>query len=306
VLSVKHTAKITLLLVGVFLLAQVIGLLVIQSYIDVQQTQQTGQVTFEELPLGIQRPQIEEDYSFVYIMVAVLIGTLMLLVLIYFKFYRIWKIWYGFAIFVALTIAFGAFVDTRFGAFIDARIAMGLALVVMLWKVLRPNVFIHNFGELFIYGGLASIFVPIMNEFAAVMLLLLISLYDMYAVWKSKHMVALAQFQTESNMFAGFYVPYSLPNARIEKKAKSVRKVETTQVKSAILGGGDIAFPLLFSGAVFKVYGLHLTLIISLTAALALLGLLTFGKKDRFYPAMPFLSVGCLVGYGIILLVHYL
>ena len=84
----KHTAKITLLLVGVFLLAQIIGLLIIQNYVDVQQTQQTGHVTFEELPLGIQRPQIEENYSFVYIMGAVFVGTLLLLVLIYFKFYR--------------------------------------------------------------------------------------------------------------------------------------------------------------------------------------------------------------------------
>jgi len=287
----KHNVKITLLLVAVFLLAQMIGLFVIRNYIDIEQTQQTGQVTFEELPLGIERPQVEENYSFIYIMSAVIVGTALLLLLIYFKFYRIWKIWYGFAIFVALTIAFAAFMPST--------PAMIVGLLLMLWKVLRPNVFIHNIGELFIYGGLAVIFVPIMNEFAAVMLLLFISLYDMYAVWKSKHMIALAQFQSQSNMFAGFYIPYSLPKSA-PKSGKRV-KVET-QVKSAVLGGGDIAFPLLFSGAVFKTVGLPLTFIISITATLALFGLLMFGKKDTFYPAMPFLSVGCLVGYGIILL----
>ena len=285
----KHNVNITLLLVGVFLLAQLIGLFVIQNYIDVQRTQETGQITFEELPLGIERPQIEENYSFIYIMSAVIVGTALLLLLIYFKFYRIWKIWYGFAIFVALTIAFAAFMPST--------PAMIVGLVLMLWKVLRPNVFVHNIGELFIYGGLAVIFVPIMNEFAAVMLLLFISLYDMYAVWKSKHMIALAQFQAQSNMFAGFYVPYSLP-----KPARNAQKGRVQQVKSAVLGGGDIAFPLLFSGAVFKTVGLPLTFIISITATLALFGLLMFGKKDTFYPAMPFLSVGCLVGYGIILL----
>ena len=108
----KHNVKITLLLVAVFLLAQMIGLFVIRNYIDIEQTQQTGQVTFEELPLGIERPQVEENYSFIYIMSAVIVGTALLLLLIYFKFYRIWKIWYGFAIFVALTIAFAAFMPS--------------------------------------------------------------------------------------------------------------------------------------------------------------------------------------------------
>src|SRR3989344_7918187 len=211
----KHNVKITLLLVAVFLLAQMIGLFVIRNYIDVQRTQETGQITFEELPLGIERPQVEENYSFIYIMSAVIVGTALLLLLIYFKFYRIWKIWYGFAIFVALTIAFAAFMPST--------PAMIVGLLLMLWKVLRPNVFIHNIGELFIYGGLAVIFVPIMNEFAAVMLLLLISIYDMYAVWKSKHMVKLAQFQTQSNMFAGFYVPYTLPKASKTTSAKRMK-----------------------------------------------------------------------------------
>ena len=35
---------------------------------------------------------------------------------------------------------------------------------------------------------------------------------------------------------------------------------------------------------------------------IALLILLMKGDKDKFYPAMPFLSVGCLIGYGIFLL----
>ena len=120
----------------------------------------------------------------------------------------------------------------------------------------------------------------------------------MYAVWKSKHMIALAKFQSSNNMFAGFYVPYSYKNTGKTEKTASGAK----EAKSAVLGGGDIAFPLLFAGSIFAQLGM-IAYIVSCTATIALAVLLLKGKKDTFYPAMPFLTIGCLVGYGIILLV---
>ncbi len=137
------------------------------------------------------------------------------------------------------------------------------------------------------------------------MILLLISIYDMYAVWKSKHMIKMAKFQTKSGVFAGLLLQYGKKG----KKGKAIGKT-----KSAILGGGDIAFPLMFSAAVME----HLILknglakniafmetsIISLCVSVALFLLFVKGKKDRFYPAMPFLALGCLVGFVIIFLIN--
>jgi len=34
--------------------------------------------------------------------------------------------------------------------------------------------------------------------------------------------------------------------------------------------------------------------------------LLTKGEKNKFYPAMPFISAGCFVGYGITKILPYL
>jgi hypothetical protein len=84
------------------------------------------------------------------------------------------------------------------------------------------------------------------------------------------------------------------------------------RVKNAILGGGDIGFPLLFAGAVMK--GLMLentvwigflkTLLIPLFTVCALYFLFIKGEDNKFYPAMPFLSAGCFIGYGAILLIN--
>ena len=74
--------------------------------------------------------------------------------------------------------------------------------------------------------------------------------------WKSKHMVAMAQFQTKSGIFAGVLLPYKMPKLSLRKKKHKNKKL----VKTAILGGGDIGFPLIFSGVIMKTYGFYYSL----------------------------------------------
>ena len=147
---------------------------------------------------------------------------------------------------------------------------------------------------------MVRVFFPVINVVSAVVLLIIISIYDMIAVWKSKHMIAMAKFQTRSKVFAGLMLPYHKPE---KGRAKIVSYSSTPggkqqRVKSAILGGGDIAFPLLFSGVIMKTTASFLIpAIITVCAALALFGLLVKGESNKFYPAMPFISIGCFAGY---------
>ncbi len=68
--------------------------------------------------------------------------------------------------------------------------------------------------------------------------------------------------------------------------------------KEAILGGGDIGFPLIFTGVAMKTLG-GKALVIPVFVSLALLLLLVKSEKKKFYPAMPILTLGCFIGYGI-------
>jgi len=285
----KHTLKITLMLVLLFFLSQIVGLAITNQYIDHEKTAETGVIAWDELPYEMERPPVEESSSFIYILIAVLLGTGLLMLLIKFKKINLWKFWFFISVVLCLTIALKPFMRQE--------IALAISFVFALFKVVRPNIFVHNITEVFIYGGLAAIFVPIMNLYAVFMLLLLISAYDIYAVWKSKHMVTLAKFQTNSKVFAGLSIPYKMPEKEDKKKTGKVEKI-----KIAILGGGDIAFPLIFAGVVMKNAGFLTSLIIPIFVSAALFILLIKSKKDRFYPAMPFLSLGCLAGYGFVLL----
>jgi presenilin-like A22 family membrane protease len=297
----KHSLKATMLLLGIFLLAQFIGIAVIYNYIDQEKSAETGQTEFMELPIG-ERPPVDEKTSFLPIILAVLVGTGLLLLLMKYNLHWIWKIWFLLAVVISLGVAWTAF--------IMKELAFLLALGVGLWKVFRPNFWVQNITELFIYGGLAAIFVPILNLFSVVILLVLISIYDAYAVWKSKHMITLAKSQTKAKIFAGLLVPYRVGKVvKVEKTGKKVvSKIKKLPVKvrTAILGGGDIGFPLIFAGVILKEIGLWQSLVIPLFAALGLGMLLWKSEDKKFYPAMPFISVGCFVGLGLVWLIGFL
>ena len=294
----KHTLLITFILVAIFFGAQVVGLAINNAYIDVAKTEETGELAYEPLlQIGeaeiLARPEVEKESSaFIYVIAAIIIGTILALFLMKMKKAVWWKAWFFIAIAVCLAIAFNAFIPTI--------AAIILAVALAIYKIARPSIIIHNLTELFIYGGLVAIFVPIFNIFWAIMLLLAISVYDAYAVWHSKHMIKLAESQSRAKVFAGLFVPYKFP-----KKIKKRAKAKLVKIKTAILGGGDIGFPLLFAAVVMIEKGLPFlrALIIPAVTAIALFILLSYGKKDTFYPAMPFLTAGCLIGYLIIIFI---
>jgi len=135
-------------------------------------------------------------------------------------------------------------------------------------------------------------------------------------------MVTLAKGMLKQQMFAGLMVPYyknkillravnqnykrkpkytRKPTFTHKKKPKTIARGSKTQLETAILGGGDIAFPMLFNAVIYN-YFANYALITILTSTLGLALLLFLAKKKRFYPAMPFITLGCILGYALILL----
>jgi presenilin-like A22 family membrane protease len=331
----KHNLKVTVYLVLLFLIAQIIGLAVIFQHIDKRVITETGEVKIinntKELAFDTQRPETKSSTELIlFLSFAILFGTALMLLLIRFRKRRIIKGWFFLAVVMCITYSLGSF--------INEWVALIIGILFAYYKLIKPNFIIHNIAEVLIYGAIGAIFVPIefMNIWAAIIILIIISIYDAIAVWQSKHMVKLAKFQSESKTFAGLMIPYKKnEKENLDTNSKSKRVISTKASKSskkskndeevkeykkvpkkeddtvnAILGGGDIAFPLIFIGTWMKLavlkYSLFLALfttgIIVLTTTLALILLLVKAEKNKFYPAMPFISAGCLIGLSVVYL----
>jgi presenilin-like A22 family membrane protease len=304
-ISMKHDWRITALLVTIFFISQLVGLHIISQYVDIEQTAATGKTVVNAENYVIAPPEVEnENWSWIPIVLAVLIGTGMVLLIAKFRLFAFWKIWFFLSVLIALFHAFSPYVFEFFQKVYPLSYTSSFVVTLVFaayvgWlKMASNDIFIHNLSEIFIYGGIAALFVPWLNVTAAIVLLIFIALYDAYAVYKSKHMIDLATFQAESRLFAGLFIPKTT-----QAISKPVALKPSKQGKSthAILGGGDIAFPMLFTGSVLKYTNdFGAALIITVCATIALLILFMLSREGKFYPAMPAISAGCFVGLALV------
>jgi presenilin-like A22 family membrane protease len=286
----KHNWKIIAILLGMFLVTQFIGLYVVDYY----------SMDGHDLPFGMQTPEIEEErdfYSiFPSIIIAFVIAVALLFLLNKFDMAFILKLWFFIVVVIALGISFNSILGVfGYSVIIATIIALPLAFV----KIYKREFLIHNFTELFIYPGIAAVFVPILNVWTIIFLLVLISIYDMWAVWKSGIMQKMAKYQIQKlNIFGGFFVPYLPKKAKLklQKMKKKDLKKKKIKVNVAILGGGDVIFPIIAAGVIMIRFGLIPALLVTLGATLGLSYLFFFSEKKKFYPAMPFITAGIFLG----------
>jgi presenilin-like A22 family membrane protease len=140
-----------------------------------------------------------------------------------------------------------------------------------------------------------------MNVTAAISMLVVVSIYDIYMVHGSKKMVYLAKKQLSNNLFSGLMVGKIDESKHMDETPTQVTKLHKAEKSSssfAAVGGGDIAFPLLFAGAAMKASGTILIgYSIAIGATIGLLILFLTTKKDSFHPAMPYVSGGAILNW---------
>ncbi|MFA5953563.1 MAG: presenilin family intramembrane aspartyl protease [Candidatus Pacearchaeota archaeon] len=296
----KHTLKVTAIILVMFIITQFIGLFVVGFYFN------------HELPYGLGYSQpVEQSYApaFISILIAFVIAISLVFLLTKFKSRFFLRLWFFVVVLIALGVSFSSILfnfstEYRLMSFI----ALLFALPIALSKVYSRNLISHNLSELLIYPGIAAIFVPILNVFYLILLLVLISLYDMWAVWKSGIMQKMAKYQMDQlKVFSGFLIPYLTKQQRDKIKKLKIKNQNSKFVKkeikvsAAILGGGDVVFPIIASGVMLKAFSPNFipAILVIIGAVLGLGFLFLISKKNKFYPAMPFISAGIFLAIGI-------
>ncbi len=302
----KHTWKITFVLLGLFLVTQLIGLAVVNSYTYIG-----------DLPYGMEPPEeVNPMEGLLSMLIAFAIAISLIFILNKYKAKIILRAWFFIVVVIALgitlySILFYISPIRAYASLIGAILALPLAY----FKIFKQNLIIHNLTELMIYPGIGAVFVsffyyslnPLSSLFAVFLLLLVFSAYDIWAVNHSGIMQKMAKFQiNELKLFAGFFVPYMDKKQRDQikriklkyKKKDAEKKLKNKKVKVslAILGGGDVVFPIIAAGTVLKILGFIPALFVVAGATLALLFLFSTARKGKFYPALPFLSGGIFIG----------
>jgi presenilin-like A22 family membrane protease len=299
----KHNTKVTIILLVMFILTQLLGLCIVNFYLNPTNI----------VPYGFDNNKNIEPVSFfVQLIFSFIIAIVFILFLMKIHSKIVMRIWFFIVVAFALAISFNA-LSIVLGATssIANLIAIILGVILSYFKVFKINMFVHNATELLIYPGIASLFVVMLNLPITIILLLIISVYDIWAVWHSKIMMKMAKYQINSlGIFSGFMIPYADKKTKekirlIKLKYKNnipkdILKKSKLKINMAILGGGDIVFSIIVAGVFLKTYSsFPAALIVTFFAILAILYLFIFGEKKKPYPAMPYLTTGILIGMAV-------
>ena len=270
----------------------------------------------DNIPFGMSPPKdVSPTTSLFSILFAIVFAVLLMFILMRFKTESFLRIWFFLVVALAIGITLNALFIyilpplslnlLSFSFPLSSLASILISAPLGFLKIYRRNIIIHNFTELLIYPGIAVIFIPLLNLLTVIILLVLISIYDMYAVWHAGFMQKMAKYQINNlKVFSGFFVPYlgKKELAMIKSLSKSNKadlKNKKIKVNIAILGGGDVVFPIIASGVVLRSMGLASALVVTFGALAGLLFLFYISKKGKFYPAMPFISAGLFLGIAL-------
>jgi len=168
-----------------------------------------------------------------------------------------------------------------------------LILILIIWWIKKPTVLNHNILIVLGISGVGGILGLELKPLTVVFLLIIFSIYDFIAVYRTKHMVKMAKEMISSGAILGIIVPQNILDFKEE-----LREVRPGG-RFLILGGGDIAFPLLFSASLIS-QGILNSLIV---AGFSLIGLFSGfyffirQKKCKPIPALPLIAIFSIVGY---------
>lgn len=258
----KYSFVLLTITVSLFLLCELFGLYVSNTY------------SIAELPYGIEPPEMGGMDAVFYLLFAIIFMTVFLLLLQRLRLQRFIKLWFGLAFFLCVSVSLSVFVSEW--------MAMVGAFTLLILRFREKDLYVHNIGEVFVYGGVAAIFAPILTPQSIFFLMVIVSIYDFISVFVTKHMVTLAEGQRELGIFSGLLLKY--------------------KDEVGLLGGGDIAFPLLFASVAMRELGTVSALFSVYGATAGLIALILLGRKNKYYPALPFLTLGTLFGFALSLI----
>ena len=166
-----------------------------------------------------------------------------------------------------------------------------MSALIFLWNK-KKSVYLHNLCVVLGIAGTISIAGLSITPQTVIILLVLFSIYDFIAVYKTKHMVKMARSMIESGAILGFIIPHKL--SYFNRKTDSINKDWTF-----VLGGGDIAFPLLLICSLVP-YSVFNSIIVSIFSLIGLsFSFLIFikQKEKKAIPALPPIALLSILGY---------
>ncbi len=168
------------------------------------------------------------------------------------------------------------------------------ALIILL-LLKRPGWLSVDLAAYFLSIGVISIFGISLAPLPAIVLMLVLAIYDAISVYKTKHMLSLAESVTDLAVPMLFVIP-------LTKNVKDI-KIDPEEKKAVFLGVGDVVIPNILVASAQRFVSSPVIMGLKLAAWLPLIGgavgltILLTKFADRPQAGLPFLNIPTILAF---------
>jgi presenilin-like A22 family membrane protease len=235
--------------------------------------------------------------------IAYFLGVVAVLVLVLFLI-PISKLKYLFRVLFTVMYAWGALILVwlvwpSHNAYVVYAIALACGLLWLLWA----RIWLQNILLMVTLGAMGSVFgFFFMSPWAFIIVMAAISIYDFLAV-RSGLMVWMADKMSETTTLPAFIFPKNLKDMGLSVHAVNVNELSIAKPEDreySILGGGDVAFPLMLAASVFFQKDMGAATVVAIFAVIGLLAaylIQAWWLKGKPIPALPPITAFSIIGF---------
>ena len=177
-----------------------------------------------------------------------------------------------------------------------------LALILILTLFKHPEWYVIDICGIIVGAGAIAIFGISLGIFLVILLLIGLAIYDAISVYKTKHMIDLADTVMDLKLPVLLVVP-KVRNYSLIKETKSLKqKLKDNEERDAFfMGLGDVVMPGILVAASFRFIenGLPIAVSVMIGTLVGFIILMTFVIKGKPQAGLPCLGGGAIAGYVI-------
>jgi presenilin-like A22 family membrane protease len=207
-----------------------------------------------------------------------------------------------FRVLFTLMFAWGVFIVAYLALPLHTAYVLALAGAAGLAWLFWARIWLHDLLLVVTLAGAGAVFGYLVSPWTFIAFMLIIAVYDILAV-RFGLMVWMADRLSESASLPAFIFPREIVDWNDSLKSVSfgeLREQAVEEREHAVLGGGDIGFPLMLSVSVFFQYDLERAVLVG---GFALVGLMSafliqaLWLKGKPMPALPPIAFFALIGF---------
>ena len=177
-------------------------------------------------------------------------------------------------------------------------IFLAVILVFVLWKY--PEWYVIDISGIIIGSGAIAIFGISLGVLLIIILLVILAVYDAISVYKTKHMIDLADTVMDLKLPVRLVVPKIRHYSLLKETKRLKEQIKKGEEREAFfMGLGDIVMPGILVAAVYHAVenGLPLALAVMIGTLCGFAVLMIFVLKGKPQAGLPCLCSGAILGY---------